>query len=203
MEIRPKEDALLILDVQYDFLPGGSLAVSKGDQVIPPLRELADRFNQVSAPVYASRDWHPDDHCSFHAQGGPWPKHCVMNTPGAQISSDLRLPDQTRLISKASHRNKEAYSAFEGTDLHERLRVDRVKRLYIGGLVTEYCVLNTVTDALRLGYEVFVIEDAIRGISELDEKKAKEEMRQRGAVFTTGQSITHSASLFWQASRDL
>lgn len=176
-------DALLIVDVQNDFLPGGSLAVPHGDQVIAPLNRYIARYRAAQLPVFASRDWHPPDHCSFHAQGGPWPPHCVAGTEGARFAAVLELPASTQIVSKALRPERDAYSAFEDTDLDARLRQAGVRRLFVGGLATEYCVLNTAKDALRLGYAVTLLLDAIRAIDAKpgDGERAIEELQRRGA----------------------
>lgn len=157
-------DALLIVDVQNDFLPAGNLAVPFGDEVVPVLNRYIARFAQLGLPVYATRDWHPGNHCSFQPQGGIWPPHCIAGSAGAQFPATLRLPPQATVVSKATTPEHDAYSGFEGTDLAERLRQERVRRLFIGGLATDYCVLNTVIDALRLGFQVRLLRDAIRAV---------------------------------------
>ena len=157
-------DALLIVDVQKDFLPGGSLAVPEGDAVIAPLNRCIAAFGRNGLPVYASRDWHPPDHCSFAAQGGPWPPHCVAGSRGAEFAAALALPAGAIVISKATTPQRDAYSAFGDTDLHRRLQAAGVKRLFVGGLATDYCVLNTVKDALALGYGVVVLIGAVRAV---------------------------------------
>lgn len=174
-------DALLIVDVQRDFLPGGSLAVPDGDAVVPVLAECVETFARQGQPVFASRDWHPPDHCSFEAQGGPWPPHCIADTPGAEIHPELHLPESATIISKATTVEKDAYSAFEGTDLDARLKDLGVKRLFVGGLATEVCVLNTARDALDLGYEVVLMTDAIRGLDAAESEKAVDELRAKHA----------------------
>lgn len=158
------KDALLIVDVQNDFLPGGSLAVPKADEIIPVLNRYIAQFVNHSLPVYATRDWHPADHCSFQAQGGPWPSHCIANTAGARFAANLNLPSNVLIVSKAAMPQKDAYSGFEGTDLARRLRSQGVERLFIGGLATDYCVLNTVRDALAGGFAVFFLRDAVRAV---------------------------------------
>jgi nicotinamidase/pyrazinamidase len=175
-------DALIVVDVQNDFLPGGSLAVPDGDAVVPVLNRYLAEFSARELPVYATRDWHPVNHCSFKAQGGPWPPHCVAESPGAQFAAGLKFPSGTSVISKATRPDKDAYSGFEGTDLDARLRVRKIKRLFIGGLATDYCVLNTVRDALRLGHEVYLLTDAIRAVNVKpdDGRKAEAEMQHLG-----------------------
>ena len=176
-------DMLLVTDIQNDFLPGGRLAVAGGDEVVPVLNRYIGAFLAQGLPVYATRDWHPDGHCSFHPQGGPWPVHCVAGTPGAAFAATLVLPSDTPVISKATSQDREASSSFQGTDLDSRLRATGIRRLFIGGLTTDYCVLNTVRDARQLGYEVFVLADAIRAVDVRpgDGQRAEEEMASLGA----------------------
>lgn len=184
-DIRPQAgDALLIIDVQCDFLPGGSLPVAAGDQVIAPLNACIDRFTQAGLPVYATRDWHPPDHSSFREQGGRWPSHCVTGQPGAEFAARLALPATVRTISKATRAEADAYSGFAGTDLDARLRQAAVRRLFVGGLATDYCVLNTVNDALRLGYAVVLLLDAMRAVDVQpgDGERAIVDMLAAGAV---------------------
>ena len=176
-------DALLLVDVQNDFLPGGALAVREGHAIVPRLNEWVALFRDRGLPVFASRDWHPADHCSFHARGGPWPVHCVAETPGAAFAPGLELPPGVEVVSKATDAQRDAYSAFDGTDLHERLRQADVRRLFIGGLATDYCVRWTVHDALERGYDVVVLEDAVRAIDVRpgDGRRALRTIRRRGA----------------------
>jgi nicotinamidase/pyrazinamidase len=176
-------DALLVVDVQNDFLPGGSLAVARGDEVVPLLNRCLALFAKKELPLYASRDWHPSDHCSFRAQGGPWPPHCMADTYGAEFPATLELPADAVIISKADTPEKDAYSAFGGTDLGLRLKAIDVRRLFVGGLATDYCVLNTVKDALALGYAVVLLADAVRAVEATpgDGEKAMMEMRTLGA----------------------
>lgn len=185
-------DALVVVDVQNDFLPGGSLAVPRGDEVVPPLNRCLSLFSQKSLPVYASRDWHPPDHCSFRAQGGPWPPHCMADTYGAEFASNLDLPADAVIISKADTPEKDAYSAFEGTDLGLCLKAVDVRRLFVGGLATDYCVLNTVKDALALGYGVVLLADAVRAVEVTpgDGEKAMMEMRTLGAHIARSTDLT-------------
>jgi len=176
-------DALLIVDLQNDFLPGGALGVRDGDAVIAPLNAAIDAFAAAKRPIYATRDWHTPDHCSFKAQGGPWPPHCVADTPGARFASALRLPASADVISKATAQAVDAYSGFQGTDLAARLAADGVERVYVGGLATDYCVLNTVLDARAAGLEVVVLEDAVRAVNVAPEDGAEaiERMQAAGA----------------------
>ena len=177
-------DALILVDVQHDFLPGGSLAVADGDAVIAPLNAAIEEFTAEGLPVVATRDWHPTDHISFDAQGGPWPPHCVQGTEGAAFDPTLEIPDDAIVISKATTSEKDAYSGFEGTNLDERLRSMDVQRVFVGGLATDYCVLNTVLDARRLGYDVVLLADAVRAVNVQrdDEERALAAMADAGAV---------------------
>lgn len=176
-------DALIVVDVQNDFLPGGSLAVPEGNEVIPVLNRYLAAFAAREFPVYATRDWHPLDHCSFKARGGPWPPHCVAESRGAEFAASLKFPSGTLIISKATQPDKDAYSGFEGTDLDARLRARKIKRVFVGGLATDYCVLNTVRDARQHDYEVYLLTDAIRAVNVKpdDGRKAEAEMRRLGA----------------------
>ncbi len=185
-------DALLIVDVQNDFLPGGSLAVPHGDEVVTVLNRYLKLFETRTLPVYATRDWHPAQHCSFRAQGGPWPPHCVAKTSGAAFAAALQLPPSAVIISKAATVEQDAYSGFQGTSLDQQLRADNIRRLFIGGLATDYCVLNTVRDALRLGYQVLVLGDAIRAVDVQlgDGLRAEEEMTKLGAQRITVKEVT-------------
>lgn len=159
-----EHDALLITDVQIDFLPGGALPVADADKIIPLINDYVFLFESAEAHVIASRDWHPPNHMSFKDQGGVWPIHCVQNTQGAKFSPDLKLPNNTLVISKATDPNHEAYSAFDGTSLENELQTFGVKRFFVSGLATDYCVVNTVLDARKLGFETFVLMDATLGI---------------------------------------
>jgi nicotinamidase/pyrazinamidase len=176
-------DALIVVDVQVDFLPGGRLAVPDGDAVVPVLNRYLAAFAARGLPVYATRDWHPADHCSFRARGGPWPPHCIADSPGARFAAGLALPPATTVVSKATTADTDAYSGFEGTDLDARLRTAGVRRVLVGGLATDYCVLNTVRDARRLGYEVCLLRDAIRAVNVQpdDGARAETEMQRLGA----------------------
>lgn len=177
-------DALLVVDVQNDFLPGGALPVPAGNQVLPALDEYLRLFAGRRLPIFATRDWHPANHCSFREQGGLWPAHCIAYTPGAAFAPDLALPPETTVISKGTDPRQEAYSGFQQTDLAERLRAIGVRRVFVGGLATEYCVLATVTDALREGFVTLLLSDAIRAIEAKpgDTLRAQQEMAHRGAA---------------------
>ncbi len=176
-------DLLLVVDVQNDFLPGGTLAVPHGDEVVPVLNTYLNLFSVNHLPVYASRDWHPANHCSFKEQGGLWPPHCVQHSPGAGFAEALQLPSQVVIISKAANQAEDAYSVFQGTGLSELMKAAGITRLFVGGLATDYCVLATVMDALAAGFQVNLLTDAIRAV-ELqygDGERAKQEMAEQGA----------------------
>lgn len=157
-------DALILVDVQNDFLPGGALAVPHGNEVVPVLNRYMALFRHHGLPIYASRDWHPIRHCSFTAQGGPWPPHCVAGTSGAAFPTALALGDAACIVSKAEREEEDAYSAFQNTALAQSLRGQGVTRLFIGGLATDYCVLNTVQDAPKANFDVLLLMDAIRAV---------------------------------------
>lgn len=177
------QDALVVVDVQNDFLPGGALAVPHGDEVLGPLNEALAAFERAGRPIYATRDWHPANHCSFKAQGGPWPPHCIAGSPGASFASGLKLPASASVISKATEPNADAYSGFAGTGLAARLAAAGVRRVFVGGLATDYCVLNTVLDARGAGLEVRVLVDAVRAVevNAGDGARALERMAAAGA----------------------
>ncbi len=153
-------DALIIVDVQNDFCPGGALAVGAGDEVVPVLNRLAPRFGTV----VATQDWHPADHRSFAAQGGPWPPHCIAGTHGAALHAALDQSPIDITIRKATTPDQEAYSGFDGTDLAAQLRARGVRRVYVGGLALDYCVDATALDAKRAGFDTYVIADATRPV---------------------------------------
>jgi nicotinamidase/pyrazinamidase len=184
-------DALLITDIQLDFLPGGALPIEGGDEIIPVLNNYIKHFAAGKAHVLASRDWHPPNHISFRAQGGLWPPHCVQQTLGAKFSPDLNLTKDVVIISKATNPEIEAYSAFEGTSLAHELNACGVKRLFICGLATDYCVLNSVLDACKLGFETVVLMDATLGINVNpgDVDRAIDAMLKNGAQQATAEDF--------------
>jgi nicotinamidase/pyrazinamidase len=175
--------ALLVVDVQRDFCPGGSLAVKDGDKVVPKLNKVVEAFEAVGLPVFFTRDWHPRNHVSFKAQGGPWPPHCVQDTPGAEFHPKLKVPRDAAVISKGDDPKLEAYSGFQGTDLGNRLKALRVEEVFIGGLTTDYCVKESTLDAISIGLKVGVLTDCIRGVNVHpdDSEKALKLIRSKGA----------------------
>ncbi len=181
LKINNAKDALLVVDVQNDFCPGGALAVWRGDEVVPVLNILIPRFRNI----YTTQDWHPPNHISFKPQGGIWPPHCVAGTSGAEFHPSLHVEKAVH-IKKGTDPQKEAYSGFEGTDLARKLKKAGIERVFIGGLTTDYCVKTTALDAVSNGFAVVVLVDAIRGV-ELkpgDSSAALDEMRRAGAVIS-------------------
>jgi len=180
MKINLDTDALIMVDVQNDFCPGGALAVREGNLVVKPLNFAQKFFRHI----FATRDWHPEDHCSFMGRGGPWPPHCIQNTRGARFHPDLEIPPAW-VISKAFEKDKDAYSGFQGTDLEARLKREGTKRVFVGGLATDYCVRATALDALNAGFEVVLLGDAIRGVDVKpgDSEKAVNELKEKGIKF--------------------
>lgn len=188
--------ALLIVDVQNDFCPGGALPVTEGDAVVPVLRRLAARFAALGLPVYASRDWHPPDSMHFAAHGGDWPVHCVQGSQGARLREDLDLPPTAAIITKGTGRQDEGYTAMAGNvagrgSFPEDLRARGVDHLYVGGLATDYCVRYSVLDALRHGFGVTVLTDAIRAVDVApgDGDRALDEMRRAGATLASSNAV--------------
>ena len=173
-------DALIVVDVQVDFCPGGSLSVPGGDEIVSVVNQLVKLFEKRGGLVVFSRDWHPKNHVSFKDQEGPWPVHCVQNTKGAEFHPELYIPDSAIIVSKATEASKEAYSAFDDTELAETLKEAGVKRIFLCGLATDVCVKSTAIDAVKLGYEVYVVEDASRGITKEGVEKSLEEMEKAG-----------------------
>jgi len=188
VQIDPARDALVIVDLQNDFCPGGALGVAGGDAVVPVLNRYAARFAGTGAPVFASRDWHPAKTTHFKAYGGVWPPHCVRDTPGAELHPALALPDGTQIVSKGMDPSEDAYSCFQaetsdGMPFAAALGERGVSRLFIGGLATDYCVKSTVVDGIQAGFEMIVLADAVAAVDLTpgDGAKALEEMRAAGA----------------------
>jgi nicotinamidase/pyrazinamidase len=177
-----KMRALIVVDVQNDFCPGGSLAVPGGDEVVAPLNKLIEEFLERGEPVFKSRDWHPPETKHFSLYGGTWPVHCVQGTKGAAFHPELSDEIHIRTISKGLG-DEDSYSAFDGTDLALQLERLGVEEIWVGGLATDYCVKNTVLDALKYGFRVKALKDAMRAV-ELkpgDGERAIEEMLNAGA----------------------
>jgi nicotinamidase/pyrazinamidase len=179
--------ALLIIDFQNDFTVGGALEVPGGDQIAGPIKRLAPQFDHV----FATRDWHPPDHASFESEGGPWPVHCVQGTHGAELHPAIREVAVEQIVDVGAEREDEGYSGFENSDLAQILRDRDVDQVYVCGLATDYCVRASAIDALREGFEVTVVEDAIRGVEveEGDSERALAEMREAGARTATSDEL--------------
>ncbi|MDH3893549.1 MAG: nicotinamidase [Chromatiales bacterium] len=184
-------DALIVVDVQNDFLPGGALAVTGGDAVIAPLNCLSGKFAATGLALIFSRDWHPPDHCSFSENGAPWPRHCVAGTHGAEFPGALAVPDTARIVSKATQAGEEAYSALQGTGLAATLRDQGVRRVFVGGLATDYCIRATVLDLLDAGFATILLLDAVRAVDLQpgDGENAIREMSAAGALLTRTSNV--------------
>lgn len=182
-------DALLLVDLQNDFLPGGALGIAGGDATIPVANRLAAIFQARGLPVFLSRDWHPPDHCSFRERGGPWPVHCVAGSPGAAFTTALDMPLGACVVSKATEAGREAYSALDGTGLMEQLQRAGITRLWVCGLATDYCVRATTLDARRAGLDVFVVQDGVCAV----EARPGDGERALAAMAGAGASIVVSA----------
>jgi nicotinamidase/pyrazinamidase len=177
-------DAVIAVDVQNDFCPGGALPVPEGDQIVPVLNRWIEAAQAGGAAVVASRDWHPPGHVSFQERGGPWPIHCVQHTPGAEFHPELRLPDDAILVSKGAALDRDNYSAFDETGLAETLRRRGVTRVWIGGLALDVCVAATVEDALREGFETHLLAVATRPVEVQpgDGARTVQTLREHGAI---------------------
>jgi nicotinamidase/pyrazinamidase len=194
---RELDDAALILvDIQNDFCPGGALAVKEGDQVIEPVNKLISSFPLV----ISTQDWHPANHISFKQQGGPWPPHCVQGSFGSELHADLDTEKIAHYFRKASSPDKDDYSEFAGRDDHGRslnevLQSKAIKRLYVVGLATDYCVLETVMDGLKYGYDVYAVTDAMRAVNVApnDGTKALQKMEANGAHLVTSDLVLNLA----------
>lgn len=183
------KDALIIVDVQNDFCPGGRLAVTDGDQVVAVLNRLIAEFERAGLPVIATRDWHPQRTTHFNLYGGTWPPHCVQGTKGAEFHADLALGKGAVIVSKGMAENADSYSGFDGIDargvrLADLLRERAVERLVVVGLATDYCVKQTALDGLQKGFTVVVLEDAVRGVNlnPNDARQALDDMKRAGAA---------------------
>jgi len=188
--------ALIVVDVQNCFLPGGSLPVPDGDKVVPELNRYIALFVRLGLPVYASRDWHPEVTKHFKEYGGVWPPHCVQGTEGAEFAPGLKLPEEAEIVSKGTKPEEDAYSAFQavtadGKPLEQSLKEHGVKSVYAGGLATDYCVKSTVTDALRKGFRATLLLDAIKGVDMQpdDSRRAIEGMIRAGARVATFKDV--------------
>lgn len=182
----PRE-ALIVVDVQNDFCPGGTLGVAGGDQVVEPLNRAVKALTGAGLPVFFTRDWHPPNHTSFKSRGGPWPPHCVQGTKGADFYPALWVPPSATVVSKGDDPDKEAYSGFQGTDLARRLKDLGVHEVLIGGLTTDYCVKESAIDAIHAGLKVRILQDAVKPVDAKigDGKRALKQLLDMGAELTT------------------
>jgi nicotinamidase/pyrazinamidase len=186
-----RSDALIVVDVQNDFLPGGALGVPGGDRVIEPINRIMPLFDYV----VATRDWHPEEHPHFSDYGGPWPYHCLQETPGAEFGPGLRVDEFDEVLSKGTHVSSHGYDAFESGDLAERLRARGVHRVFVCGLATDYCVKATALAGVEAGFETILLTDAIAAVNvnPTDERTALDEMSAQGVRFAKTTEL-HSAA---------
>lgn len=203
MRLEFLDSALVLVDIQNDFCPGGALAVNEGDQIVPVVNRLIPEFPLV----ISTQDWHPANHISFQELGGPWPPHCVQGTRGAELHSDLKTDTITHYFRKASSPDKDDYSEFAGKDdrggtLDDLLRGQGVKKLYVAGLATDYCVLETVLDGLKHRYEVYAVIDAMRAVNlrPTDGDEALQRMASSGAHLVTSDEVLNLAGTSAKAS---
>lgn len=188
--------AFLIIDLQNDFCPGGSLAVPHGNEIVPVVNRCLELFAEKKIPVIASRDWHPARSSHFREFGGIWPPHCIQVTHGAKFHPGLHLPSNAVIVSKGMDPERNDYSAFRamdarGMDLEQILEEKGINHLYVAGLATDYCVKESVLDALRLGFAVTVISDAVMGVElqEGDSQRATKEMTATGAKMRSSHDL--------------
>ena len=174
-------DALLIIDVQKDFCIGGTLEVPDADGIIPVLNQCIEEAVKKNIRIYASRDWHPKGHISFHERKGKWPPHCIQDTEGAQFHSDLYLPENTIVVTKGVRFDQDQNSAFDQTGLAYQMKQDNIRRLWVGGLALDVCVLESVMDALKTGLKIKLIKAATRPVDPQNGRKAIEDMAKAGA----------------------
>ncbi len=193
-----RKPALLVVDVQNDFCPGGAMAVPHGDRIIPRLNRTIDQFVRRGLPVLATRDWHPPMTKHFKEFGGAWPPHCVQGTKGARFHPDLRLPEDAVILSKGMDPEQDSYSGFQalsdgGRDLESVVHDLGIDELFLCGLATDYCVRATALDAQRRGIRVHVLEDAIEGVDVRpgDSEAAIEEMRKARIPFVESRAVAN------------
>jgi nicotinamidase/pyrazinamidase len=184
--------ALLIIDFQNDFTPGGALAVEGGDEIAEPIKRLVPEFDHV----FATRDWHPPDHASFETQGGSWPVHCVQGTHGAELHAAMSEVALEAVVDVGVGREDQGYSGFEKSNLEQLLRDRDVDGVAVVGLATDYCVRASAIDAARLGFETTVVTDAIRPVEVEpgDGERALEEMKQAGATLKSSNEVLSAIS---------
>ena len=180
-------DAILIVDVQVDFCPGGALPIPDGDAVVPVVNHWIEAAERAGSPIYLSRDWHPDGHPSFRANGGEWPVHCVQDSPGAALHPGVRRPAAARIVTKGTRFDRDQYSAFDETGLGAALRKDGVTRVFVAGLAADVCVRASVLDAIAQGFETHLVLAGTRPVTPEGGRAALDEMRRAGARIVTGE----------------
>jgi nicotinamidase/pyrazinamidase len=185
--VQPQEqlragDALLVVDVQNDFCPGGALPIDRGDEVVAELNAWIAAAQKQGVPIFLTRDWHPTGHPSFAVNGGQWPVHCLQDTPGAALHGELLTPAEAEVVTKGTRFDQDQLSVFDQTGLADKLRRDGIRRLWVGGLALDVCVLATVLDGCREGFEVQVLVSGCRPVTAEGGRDALEKMRQAGAV---------------------
>ncbi|PLY03205.1 MAG: nicotinamidase [Desulfuromonas sp.] len=179
-------DALLLVDVQIDFCPGGKLPISEGDRVVPFLNDCIEAAEKAGIPIIASRDWHPREHPSFLEQGGDWPTHCVQDTAGAAFHPDLRIPEEAVVLCKGTRFDQDQLNAFDQTGLEVFLRELGVRRLWVAGLALDVCVLLSVEGAREHGFDVEVLLGGCRPVTEEGGLEAQARMQLAGAHLHRG-----------------
>ncbi|HKJ98595.1 MAG TPA: nicotinamidase [Desulfotignum sp.] len=182
-------DALIVVDVQNDFCPGGALPIENADAVIPVLNRWIADAASAGVPVFASRDWHPAGHMSFEQSGGPWPPHCIQDSDGARFHQDLALPNTAVIVTKGVRFDQDQNSAFDQTGLDVRLRADGISRVFIGGLAEDVCVLATALDAAQEGFETILIADGVRPVDPVGGESARLQMKTAGIQFAGNSSM--------------
>lgn len=188
--------ALVVVDVQNDFCQSGSLPVAEGDRVVPVMNRYIELFREAGLPIYFTRDWHPPTTIHFAGFGGLWPPHCVQATRGAEFHPELNVPNDAIIITKGDDPNEDSYSGFDGKDeqgkrLADSLKEKGVRRLFVGGLATDYCVRQTALDGLKAGFDVTVLEDGVRGVDVKpgDSVRALDEMKRSGADISIFENV--------------
>jgi nicotinamidase/pyrazinamidase len=184
------KSALIVVDVQRDFCEGGALAAADTLSLLEPLKKNIDATRRAGAAIVYTQDWHPAEHSSFRVNGGPWPIHCVGGTAGAELMKPLRAEVSDIVVHKGVAVDGAGYSGFEETGLAEKLRKLGVERVYVGGIATEYCVRATALDALKEGFETFVVQDLVRAVEPTETTKVIQELSAAGAkIVTSEQSL--------------
>jgi nicotinamidase/pyrazinamidase len=174
-------DLLLVVDVQKDFCPGGALPIERGDEVVPVLNDWTRTALIAGVPIYFSRDWHPKHHLSFQESGGHWPVHCLQDTDGARFHPALEVPSNAVVVTKGTRFDRDQNSAFDQTGLADWLHRQQIRRIFVGGLAQDVCVLATVIDGCQAGFEMQLITNATRPVTAEGGREALTKMRRAGA----------------------